>query len=41
VVFVSPEVEPVTGQFRIWSEVRNRDGLLSPGLSGTLTILPN
>jgi macrolide-specific efflux system membrane fusion protein len=40
VVFVSPEVEPVTGQFRIWAEVRNREALLSPGLSGTLTINP-
>jgi macrolide-specific efflux system membrane fusion protein len=38
VVFVSPEVEPVSGQFRIWAEVRNRDNLLSPGLSGTLSI---
>lgn len=38
VVFVSPEVEPVSGQFRVWAEVENRDQLLSPGLTGTLTI---
>jgi macrolide-specific efflux system membrane fusion protein len=38
VVFVDPEVEPVTGQFRVWAEVDNRDNLLSPGLHGSLTI---
>jgi len=38
IVFVSPEVQPVTGEIRIWAEVRN-DGLqLRPGDHGTLTI---
>jgi macrolide-specific efflux system membrane fusion protein len=38
VTFVSPEIEPVTNQFRIWAEVENKDLLLSPGLSGVLEI---
>lgn len=39
-VFVNPEVDPVNGQVRIWSEIENRDGRLRPGLSGSLTIEP-
>ena len=31
IVFVSPEVDPITGQVRIWAEVDNRDGRLRPG----------
>lgn len=39
IVFVSPEVEPVNGKFRVWAEVENRDGLLRPGQPNcTLTI---
>lgn len=38
IVFVDPEVEPVSGQFRIWAEVDNRENLLAPGLHGKLTI---
>ncbi len=38
IVFVDPEIEPVTGQFRVWAEVRNRDLLLSPGRHGSLEI---
>ena len=38
VIFVSPEVEPLSGQFRIWAEVDNKNLLLKPGLSGSLTI---
>lgn len=37
--FVSPELQPVTGQVRVWAEVVNRDMLLRPGTRGTLTIL--
>lgn len=40
VVFVSPEVNPVNGQVRIWAEVENKKLLLRPGLRGTLTIHP-
>ncbi len=40
IVFVSPEVEPVSKEFRVVAEVANRDGLLRPGLDATLTIHP-
>ncbi len=39
-VFVSPEVDPVNGQARIWAEVENRGGELRPGLHGKLSIAP-
>jgi RND family efflux transporter MFP subunit len=38
--FVSPEVNPVNGQIRVWAEIENRDLLLRPGLQATLTIEP-
>lgn len=38
VVFVSPEIDPVNGQVRVWAEVENRDRSLRPGARGTLTI---
>ena len=38
IVFVDPEIEPVTGQFRVWAEVANPERLLNPGRHGTLTI---
>ena len=37
-VFVSPEVNPVNGQVRVWAEVENRGLLLRPGLQAALTI---
>lgn len=40
VVFVSPEIEPVNGQIRLWAEVENREGRLRPGLQGRLRIGP-
>lgn len=40
VVFVSPEVDPVNGQVRVWAEIDNRDHRLRPGLSGSMTIEP-
>jgi RND family efflux transporter MFP subunit len=40
VVFVSPEVDPVNGQVRVWAEVDNRESRLRPGLHGTLKIAP-
>lgn len=40
VVFVSPEINPVNGQIRIWAEIENRDLLLRPGMRATLTIDP-
>jgi macrolide-specific efflux system membrane fusion protein len=31
IVFVSPEVDPITNQVRIWAEIDNREGRLRPG----------
>jgi macrolide-specific efflux system membrane fusion protein len=36
--FVSPEMEPVTRQVRVWAEIANPQGLLRPGQQGTLRI---
>lgn len=38
IVYVSPEVEPVTGDFRVWAEVENRKLTLRPGVSATMVI---
>ncbi len=38
VVFVSPEVNPVNGQVRLWAEVDNLDLRLRPGQPATLVI---
>lgn len=38
VVFVSPEINPVNGQIRVWAEIENRDLLLRPGMRATLAI---
>lgn len=40
VVFVSPEIDPVNGQARVWAEVENKDLALRPGLHGSLRIGP-
>jgi macrolide-specific efflux system membrane fusion protein len=37
-VFVSPEIEPVNSQIRVWAEVENDDLVLRPGLIGRMTI---
>jgi RND family efflux transporter MFP subunit len=36
--FVSPEIDPVNGQVRIWAEIENEDLKLRPGLHGSLVI---
>ena len=38
--FVSPEMDPVTKQVRVWAEVPNIDEKLRPGQQGRLEILP-
>jgi macrolide-specific efflux system membrane fusion protein len=38
VAFVSPEVDPITGQVRLWAEVENHDGKLRPGQSAKMTV---
>jgi RND family efflux transporter MFP subunit len=31
IVFVSPEMDPITGQVRVWAEIDNRESQLRPG----------
>lgn len=38
IVFVSPEIDPVNKQVRVWAEVDNADGLLRPGQSVEMQI---
>jgi RND family efflux transporter MFP subunit len=38
IAFVSPEVDPVNGQVRVWAEVENTGLKLRPGLHGSMTI---
>ena len=38
VAFVSPEVDPITGQVRVWAEIENRDGRLRPGQAAKMRI---
>ena len=40
IVFVSPEVDPITGQVRVWAEIDNRDGRLRPGQPAKMVIEP-
>lgn len=40
ITFVSPEIDPVNGQVRIWAEIDNRARHLRPGMRGSLTIEP-
>ena len=36
--FVSPEMDPVTRQVRVWAALDNSDGALRPGQQGTMTV---
>ena len=38
VVFVSPEIDPVNGQVRVWAEIDNKDGRLRPGLPAKMVV---
>jgi RND family efflux transporter MFP subunit len=38
IVFVSPEVDPITGQVRVWAEIDNRDGRLRPGQPARMVV---
>lgn len=38
IVFVSPEVDPINGQVRVWAEVENSDFKLRPGLKAEMVI---
>jgi macrolide-specific efflux system membrane fusion protein len=37
IVFVSPEIDPINDQVRIWAEVDNRDLRLRPGMQAVMT----
>ncbi|MDD4268129.1 MAG: efflux RND transporter periplasmic adaptor subunit [Pirellulales bacterium] len=38
--YVSPEIDPVNGQARVWAEVENPDMRLKPGQRAAMVILP-
>jgi macrolide-specific efflux system membrane fusion protein len=38
IVFVSPEVDPITGQVRVWAEIDNRKGGLRPGQPARMVV---
>lgn len=38
VVFVSPEIDPVNQQVRVWAEIENRELRLRPGMRAEMTI---
>lgn len=38
VVFVSPEIDPVNGQVRIWAEVDNPEYILRPGMKAAMSV---
>jgi macrolide-specific efflux system membrane fusion protein len=40
IVFVSPEIDPINSQVRVWAEVENSELKLRPGMTATLTIEP-
>jgi macrolide-specific efflux system membrane fusion protein len=40
VVFVSPEIDPVNSQVRIWADIENPKLELRPGLRAAMTIDP-
>ena len=37
--FISPEMDPVTRQVRVWAEIANPEGTLRAGQQGTLEIV--
>ncbi len=41
IVFISPEVDPVSNQVRFWAEIDNRTRALRPGESATLQVQPS
>ena len=40
IVFVSPEIDPINNQVRVWAEVKNPHGTLRPGQPVSLTLSP-
>jgi multidrug efflux pump subunit AcrA (membrane-fusion protein) len=40
IVFVAPDMDPVSQLVRVWAKVKNRGNLLRQGLEARMTILP-
>jgi macrolide-specific efflux system membrane fusion protein len=40
IVFVSPEIDPINSQVRVWAEVENEDLALRPGMQATVIVEP-
>jgi macrolide-specific efflux system membrane fusion protein len=40
IVFVSPEIDPINSQVRVWAEVENTGLALRPGMQATLVVEP-
>jgi len=40
VIFVSDELNPITGEVKLWAEIANPDHVLRPGMKGDLQINP-
>ncbi len=38
VIFASPEIDPDVQDFIVWAEVENADGVLKPGMSGSIEL---
>ena len=38
ITFVSPDVDPINQQVRVWAEFENKDGTLLPGLRATIRV---
>ena len=39
IAFVSPEVDPITGQVRVWAEIDNHDARLRPGQAAKMALV--
>ena len=40
IVFVSPEIDPINSQVRVWADVENAELVLRPGMQATLVLEP-
>ena len=38
VVFISPEIDPTVQDFIVWAEVENSEGVLKPGMNGSIEL---
>ena len=40
ITFVDPEIDTITGQYRIWAELANPNGVLKPGQRPAMVVVP-